>query len=105
MSEVIRSGPMAFYEEGHRYINEETTEQYKSVTTLISLFEQEFETEKISANIARRDGRIQSEIIAEWDLKRDTASEFGTTLHRFFERMFLSPGHIIIPQNDFEKML
>ena len=96
---------MAFYEEGHRYINEETTEQYKSVTTLISSFEHEFETEKISANMARRDGRIQSEIIAEWDLKRDTATEFGTALHRFFERMFLSPGHIIIPQNDFEKML
>jgi hypothetical protein len=105
MGEVIKSGPMSFYEDGHKYINNETEERYKSVTTLISSFEQEFDTEGISASMAKRDGRKQEDIIAEWDLKRDTSNDFGTDVHKFFERMFKSPGHIIIPQNDFEKLI
>lgn len=105
MADIRQHGSIKFYEDGHRYIDEDTGELFLSVTQIIDQYKQPFDSEKHSARIAKRDGRDQDEILAEWKDKADTACDFGHEIHSLFERMFLAPGRVIIPQNEFEETL
>ena len=97
-----QNGSIAYYDDGHRYVDEDTGEDFESVTRIIHRYQQPFDSEKHSARIAKRDGRLQEDILAEWQEKADVACDYGTGIHALFERMFMAPGHIITPLNEFE---
>ena len=98
-------GSIKFYEDGHRYVDEDTGDEFLSVTRLLHHYQQPFDSEKHSKRIAKRDGKTQTEILTQWKDKADTACDFGTNIHEFFEQMFLAPGRIVIPKNEEEKKL
>jgi hypothetical protein len=98
-------GSIKFYEDGHRYIDEDTGEQLESVTRLIHNYQQPFDSDKHSSRVAKRQGKTQEEVLMEWKNKADAACEFGTGIHNILERIFLAPGRMIIPQNEEEERI
>lgn len=56
-----------------------------SVSTLVHQFQQPFDEAKVARNVALREGRKESDVIADWHRKRDTACEFGTRVHETAE--------------------
>ncbi len=56
MADIRQHGSIKFYEDGHRYIDEDTGEQFTSVTQIIDQYKQPFDSEYHSARIAKRDG-------------------------------------------------
>lgn len=98
-------GSIKFYEDGHRYINEDTGDEFLSVTRLLHEYQQPFDAQKHSARIAKEQGKTQQQVLDEWKEKADIACDFGTNIHNFMERMFLAPGRIIIPQTPEEEQL
>lgn len=96
---------ISYYENGHQYVDDDTGEEFLSVTRLLHLYQEPFDAQKHSARVAKREGKPQQQVLNEWKEKADVACEFGTDIHEFFERMFLAPGRIIIPQNPEEEQL
>jgi hypothetical protein len=105
MGETRQHGSIKFYEDGHRYVDEDTGELFTSVTQLIHLYQQEFESDKISARVAKREDRTQEEVLAEWKQKAEIGCDYGTVIHSVFERMFMAPGRLIIPRDEHEANL
>jgi len=98
-------GSICYYDDGHRYVDEDTGEEFLSVTRLLHHYEQPFDTEKHSARVAKRRDVPQQQVKNEWKEKAEVACDYGTDIHDLFERMFLSPGRILIAQNDEEQKL
>lgn len=59
--------------------------EYPSVSGLIKDFHMPFDRHGKSLSVAMRRGITQEQVLAEWDLKRDNACEFGTRVHDFGE--------------------
>ncbi len=60
----------------------------KSVTTLINEYTPEFNAPKVASMIAGKGkyaGRKSDDILNEWDLKRDIANNYGTSVHAAVE--------------------
>lgn len=89
----IRLDPVA-----HRYWDNHTGHEYLSVTQLVGRHKSPFDEQFHSARIAKRDGKTQKQVLAEWALKRDTATERGQRLHSvvegFLKRNELPSGHL-----------
>ena len=105
MSNIKRQDSIIYYDDEHRYVDEDTGEEFESVTRFIHRFEQEFDSDKHSARVAKRDGKTQEQVLQEWKDKADVACDYGTDIHWFMEQMFLAPGRIIIPKNEDERKL
>ena len=80
--------------EKHVYINEDTGEIYKSVTTVLSMLEEEFPAEDIAKAIERQSntrkkekykGLSQRQILDLWEEENRTANEYGTKVHNLLE--------------------
>lgn len=56
------------------------------VTTLIKDFAQEFDSQTISARVAKKRGVSQQEVLDEWDRIKIDAQDFGHQVHKFGER-------------------
>ena len=87
-----------------------------SVSKMLSSYEEEFDAPGISFFMARNDLRKatgwktkgdpepgdgdiairQAEILAEWDARRDEASDHGNKVHNMFDK-FLTKGEVIYP--------
>jgi hypothetical protein len=60
--------------------------QFDGITGWIKSYGNEFDSHNISKAVARRDGKTQSEVLSEWDEKRDTATDYGNFVHDAVER-------------------
>lgn len=56
-----------------------------SVTTLLSKFKNDFDSEYWSKIIAKREGVTQEEILFKWKRKAFKSTEIGTAIHKIFE--------------------
>jgi hypothetical protein len=95
----------------HKYHHKVTGEVFKSVTTVLSMLEPEFNSEEIALAIANQDpskkkeqyqNMSQEEILAEWKRINDEANEYGTRIHEIMERYLLA-DKIYIPKDDYER--
>lgn len=62
-------------------------EQWKGITSLIGEYKQPFDRDGISKGVAFRDGKTQKEVLAEWDIKRDDAIDYGNALHEALDQL------------------
>ena len=97
----------------HVYIHKFTQEKFKSVTTVLSMLEPEFNSEEIALAISMQDpskkkeqyqNMSQEEILAEWKRINDEANEYGTEIHEIMERYLLA-NKIYFPKDDYERDL
>lgn len=95
----------------HVYIHKKTKQKFKSVTTVLSMLEPEFNSEQIAESIANQDPSKKKEqyqnmskedILAEWKRINDEANIYGTRVHEIMERYLLA-DKIYIPKDDYEK--
>lgn len=97
--------------EKHVYINEDTGEVYKSVTTVLSMLEEEFPAQNIAQAIARQSnkkkkekykGLSENEILDLWEEENKTANEYGTKVHNLLEE-YLKRNKFYFPEDDDER--
>lgn len=75
-----------FYEEEHKYICDGI--EYISVTTLVSTFFPQFDSERISFFYAKKHGLNQQDVLNDWAKIGRDAEEFGTNVHKHIECLF-----------------
>lgn len=75
-----------FDEAEHVYTYSNKT--FKSATTWIKQYEEEFDSDRMSASCSKKWGIPQADILAVWQGNGDVASQFGTALHAVFEYYF-----------------
>ncbi len=97
--------------EEHVYIHEDTEVKYKSVTTVLSMLEEHFDTEGVARAISLQldedkkpeyIGMSKQEIFDEWERINREANEYGTEVHEILERYLLA-DRIYVPKSDYEK--
>ncbi|MDD7561161.1 MAG: hypothetical protein PUK02_05170, partial [Parabacteroides sp.] len=65
------------------------TQPLRSVSQVVSSFFEDFDRDYWSAHIARKTGRGQADILAEWEEKGARSRDAGTFMHEQIERYFL----------------
>jgi hypothetical protein len=72
-----------YFDEPHKYfINDR---MLTSATQFIGQFKPKFETERIAEEYARKRKLNVDDVIADWDLKRDTSTVKGSAVHNYAE--------------------
>jgi hypothetical protein len=74
---------IVYYDEPHKYYID--GKQQVSCTTFIGMFKPKFETDKIATNFSEKHDLNKSDVIEEWDYKRDSANMKGTIFHKYAE--------------------
>lgn len=82
-----------FKEDTHEYFLGD--KKLKSVTSYLSEFKNEFDSDYWSKKIAKRDNKTQDEILEEWNNKSKKACDIGTAIHKIFEDYTLNNYSII----------
>ena len=97
--------------EKHVYINEETGEVYKSVTTILSMLEEEFPAKDIARAIVNQSdekkkekyvGLTENQILSLWEEENRVANEYGTKVHNLLEE-YLKRNKFYFPNDDDER--
>jgi hypothetical protein len=97
----------------HVYIHKDTGQKYKSVTTVLSMLEPKFESEKIAEAIEKQDefrkkerykGMTKQEILDDWKRENEEANEYGTEIHEILERYLLA-NRIYPPKSEYERKI
>ena len=78
-----------FHEDEHKYWTDDI-DDFTSVTTFVSSLFPPFEREKISLACARKYGRSQEDVLAEWDNKNLEGRILGSNVHLFCEKYLLN---------------
>jgi ATP-dependent exoDNAse (exonuclease V) beta subunit len=73
-----------FFEKDHKYTIDDVLAK-TSVSGLIKTYEKGFDSTGIAKIVARRDGRSVSEVLEEWNFKRDYSCHKGSEFHLFVE--------------------
>jgi hypothetical protein len=84
----------------HSYKNEFTGEFYTSATTLIHKYKKPFDTEKMAARVAKKEGITVEEVKAKWKEGNDKSKDYGTELHTVIEQ-YLKTGIVESSYTDF----
>lgn len=80
-------GDFKFFEEDHHY-------EFKgqkvgiSVTSLISQYANEFDSQTIAERVANKEGRDVQDVLAEWKYKADFACTKGSTCHEYTQSLW-----------------
>lgn len=97
----------------HIYIHRDTEKHYKSVTTVIGLIEEEFETEAIAKAIENQNddkknqkyiGMSKNRIVDYWQEINDEANEYGTSVHELIET-YIMKNKWYFPKDEKEKKI
>jgi ATP-dependent exoDNAse (exonuclease V) beta subunit len=86
-----------FFEKDHKYTIDDVLAK-TSVSGLIKTYEKGFDSTGVAKMVARRDGRSVSEVLEEWDFKRDYSCHKGSEFHLFVEN-FLERKKISIDKD------
>ena len=63
----------------HEYYSDDT--QLLSVTKFISRYQRPFNAPMVANMVANKNNRTAEDVLNEWDLKRDIANNYGTSVH------------------------
>lgn len=78
---------VTFKEDTHQYFNAHG-EEYQSISNYIAQFKNKFDSQKMSKQVADRRGVPQSEVLGEWEFKRDLSTDLGHVVHSAIESIF-----------------
>ena len=78
---------ICFFEKNHKYTIDGKPAKY-SVSQLIKKYEKDFESDKISKQVAIKQGVTQRDILRKWDFERDYSCHKGSEFHRIVENHF-----------------
>ena len=81
-----------FIEDGHKYLSEDDSVEYKSVSHVIHELELKKDWDKIRKNYAKKHGGTAQEWKDKWELKAKKSTEAGTALHEEEEDKLISSG-------------
>jgi hypothetical protein len=104
-------GPVYLEPIEHVYIHRDTGKKYVSVTKIIGMIEEHFDTEGVAKSIeAQSDdkkqkkyiGMSKDQIIEAWQTINDEANEYGTKVHEIVETYLLKKKWWF-PEDEFEK--
>lgn len=79
---------IVFREKDHSYFNEETGEQFISVTTLLKKYEPAKDWSVIATAYAKKNGGTKEHWLKVWEDKKNDAAEKGTEYHSSREDQF-----------------
>lgn len=68
----------------HSY-RDSTGQVYTSGTSFLKQFFPVFDVHANAARVAARENRLEMDVIAEWNAKRDASSRYGTRVHEYAE--------------------
>lgn len=86
---------LKFSEPDHRYFFEEEPDiKLTSVSTLIGMYHEKFDSDKHSKRIAEREGVSQEEILKRWEDKKMKSQTKGTLYHKKKEDEILSKPNV-----------
>lgn len=91
---------VVFKSENHTYYLGD--KRLTSVTSLLSEYKNEFDSDFFSKKIAKRDGKTQQEVLDEWSFKAKKSCDIGTNIHKIFEDYFLNNYSIIDDEYKFD---
>lgn len=96
---------VSFDSETHSYFLK--GKRLTSVTTLLSKFKNQFDSDYWSKIIAKREGATQEEILLKWKRKAFKSTEIGTAIHKIFEdyvdnNFFHIHGELVFEYNKIE---
>ncbi len=93
---------MTFTENDHSYIDQ-FSKRYTSVTTLVSMGFEKFDSERIAKAKAAREGGDWRDLVNEWKENGQKAANAGTRLHENCERQILGHSELMHdPVDEFE---
>jgi hypothetical protein len=72
---------------------------FESLSRVRNVIKEPFQSEMLSKIVAKRDGKTQSEVLAEWKKAGTTAADHGTNIHEALE--FYEKTAVIKPENEF----
>ncbi len=84
--------------ESHRYYDDKGAE-YTSLSRVRGCIKEPFQSDMLSAIVAKRDGKTQAEVLAEWKGKGKEAADHGTNIHEALE--LYEKTAFIKPENEF----
>lgn len=91
-----------FDEPSHSYtINGNKLE---ATSHFIHRYKPHFDSEKMSALVAQKQGRTQEEVLAEWEKVKNDSCTLGTAIHLFGED-YVNSNFTLEPTNEFEKAI
>lgn len=79
---------ITFDSDDHSY-RDSTGQVYVSGTSFIKKFFPAFDAQANAARVAARENRLEMEVIAEWNAKRDASAKYGTRVHEYAEAKIL----------------
>ena len=77
-----------FDEPTHVYTHAKTGKVFKSATTWLKGYEDQFDSDRISASCSKKWGIPQEDILGMWESNGNAASGFGTAIHAVMEHYF-----------------
>lgn len=81
--ELAKFNDVKYFDGPHKYFVNNV--EYTSATTFIGKFKPKFETQRLAEQYAGKRGLDVKDVIADWDLKRDTSTVKGTMVHNMAE--------------------
>jgi ATP-dependent exoDNAse (exonuclease V) beta subunit len=78
---------ICFFEKNHKYTIDGKPAKC-SVSQLIKKYEKDFDSDKISKQVAIKQGVTQRDILRKWDFERDYSCHKGSEFHRIVENHF-----------------
>jgi len=82
----------------HKYYNLVTGDEYTSVSKLLGGLGTKFDSEKVSAMVAKKRGVSQAEVLQEWKDIATKSTDHGTRIHNALERY--KKTAIILPEDE-----
>jgi len=73
--------------------------QFESLSRVRGCIKEAFQSDMLSAIVAKRDGKTQAEVLAEWKKKGTDAANHGTNIHEAIE--LYQKTAVILPKNEF----
>ena len=81
--ELSKFNHVKYYDGPHKYFIGDR--ELISATKFIGMFKPKFETQRIAEEYAAKRGLEVEDVIADWDLKRDTSTVKGSAVHDYAE--------------------
>lgn len=79
---------ITFVEKNHSYLIDGQPSESPSVTRLLKLFKNQFDTEAAAARVAKKTRTTVAHVLADWELNRLYSTTIGSMLHKYIENYY-----------------
>ena len=79
---------LTFDPTAHTYTDDKGV-NYTPATSFVKRYFEPFDEATAAARIAKREGRLEMDVLKEWHDKRDASASYGTTVHAYAEAVIM----------------